>query len=41
MGSEVVYRDDGTFEDGTRYELIATAIPESEAYPEGITYRFQ
>ena len=41
MGATVVYEDSGTFDDGTRYEMIATEIPASEDYPEGIKYRFQ
>lgn len=40
-GSTVVYEDSGTFDDGTRYEVIATAIPKSDDYPEGVKYRFQ
>ena len=41
MGSTVVYEDSGTFDDETRYEMIATEIPTSDDYPEGIKYRFQ
>ena len=41
MGSTVVYEDRNAFDDGTRYEMIATAVPKSDDYPEGITYRFQ
>lgn len=41
MGSSVVFEDSDTFADGTRYEMIATAVPESNDYPEGIKYRFQ
>jgi len=40
-GSTVVYEDSDTFHDGTRYEMVATAVPESESYPEGVKYRFQ
>lgn len=36
-----VFEDSGTFDDGTRYEMVATAVPESEDYPEGVKYRFQ
>ncbi|WP_132061039.1 toxin-antitoxin system TumE family protein [Halorussus amylolyticus] len=41
MGSTVIYEDSDTFDDGTRYEMIATAIPESDEYPDGVKYRFQ
>ncbi|CCQ33081.1 sugar metabolism cluster protein [Halorhabdus tiamatea SARL4B] len=41
MGSTVIYEDQGTFDDGSRYEMIATAIPKSDDYPEGVKYRFQ
>jgi hypothetical protein len=41
MGSAVIYEDEDTFDDGSRYEMIATAIPKSDDYPEGVKYRFQ
>jgi hypothetical protein len=41
MGSAVIYEDQDTFDDGSRYEMIATAIPKRDDYPEGIKYRFQ
>lgn len=41
MESTVIYEDQDTFNDGSRYEMIATAIPKSDDYPEGIKYRFQ
>ena len=41
MGSTVIYEDEGTFDDGSRYEMIATAVPESDDYPNGVKYRFQ
>jgi hypothetical protein len=41
MGSTVIYEDSGVFNDGTRYEMIATNIPKSDDYPEGAKYRFQ
>ena len=41
MGSTVIYEDKDTFDDGSRYEMIATKVPKSEDYPEGIKYRFQ
>lgn len=39
--ASVVFRDSGTFDDGSRYEMVATSVPESESYPEGVKYRFQ
>lgn len=41
MGSTVIYEDDDTFGDGSRYEMIATKVPKSDDYPEGVKYRFQ
>lgn len=41
MGSTVIYEDSDTFDDGSRYEMVVTAIPKSDDYPEGIKYRFQ
>ncbi|ELZ09941.1 hypothetical protein C479_10220 [Halovivax asiaticus JCM 14624] len=41
MGSSVIYEESETFDDGSRYEMIATAVPKSEDYPEGVKYRFQ
>lgn len=41
MGSAVIYEDSDTFDDGTRYEMIATAVPQSDDYPDGVKYRFQ
>jgi len=41
MGSTVIYEDQDTFDDGSRYEMIATEIPTSSEFPEGIKYRFQ
>lgn len=41
MGPAVIFEDTDTFDDGTRYAMIATAVPESEEYPEGVKYRFQ
>jgi hypothetical protein len=41
MGTTVIYEDSGTFDDGSRYEMIATAVPKSDDYLEGIKYRFQ
>lgn len=36
-----LFHADATFVDGTRYEMVATAVPQSDDYPEGIKYRFQ
>lgn len=41
MESTVVYRDEDVFDDGSRYEMIATKIPKSDDYPEVVKYRFQ
>ena len=41
MGSTVIHEDEDTYDDGCRYEMIATAIPKSDDYPEGVKYRFQ
>ena len=41
MGPPVLYEDSDTLDDGTRYEMIATAVPKTEEYPEGVKYRFQ
>ncbi len=41
MGSTTIYRESDTFPDGTRYEMVATLVPETEEYPEGVKYRFQ
>lgn len=41
METTVIYEDEDTFDDGSRYEMIATAVPESDDYPEGVKYRFQ
>ncbi|MFB6178037.1 MAG: DUF6516 family protein [Halobaculum sp.] len=35
------FEDADTLHDGTRYEMVATRVPESEEYPEGIKCRFQ
>lgn len=34
-------RDDHTKPDGSRYEMVAWSVPESDAFPEGIKYCFQ
>ncbi|WP_436902145.1 toxin-antitoxin system TumE family protein [Halovenus halobia] len=41
MGSTVISKDSGTYEDGSRYEMVVTEVPQSDDYPEGIKYRFQ
>jgi hypothetical protein len=41
MGATTIYEDQDTFDDGTRYEMVATAVPKSDDYPEEIKYRFQ
>lgn len=41
MGSTPIFAESDTFADGTRYEMVATVVPESEDYPAGIKYRFQ
>lgn len=41
MAPPVLYEDSDTLEDGTRYEMIATAVPVTAEYPEGVKYRFQ
>lgn len=37
----LVYKADTEFDDGSRYEMRAWRVPESEDYPDGIRYRFQ
>lgn len=36
-----IFEDDDTYSDGTHYEMVATAVPKSDDYPEGVKYRFQ
>jgi len=33
MGSTVIYEDSDTYEDGSRYEMVVTEIPQSNEYP--------
>ena len=33
--------DEGVKPDGSRYELIAWAVPDSDEYPDGVKYSFQ
>lgn len=41
MPARAIYEADDEFPDGSRYEMIATAVPVSDDYPEGVKYRFQ
>lgn len=41
MAPPVLFEDRDAFDDGTRYEMIATRVPRSAEYPEGVKYRFQ
>ena len=41
MSATVVYREEAEKPDGSRYEMVAWQVPESEEYPEGLTYSFQ
>ncbi|MBP1901593.1 hypothetical protein J2744_001269 [Halorubrum trapanicum] len=35
MPATVVYREESEKPDGSRYEMVAWQVPESEDYPEG------
>jgi len=41
MPAAPIYQEQGTKPDGSRYELVAWSVPESEDYPEGVKYSFQ
>jgi len=41
MPATVVLRDSGEKPDGSRYEMVAWRVPESNDYPEGLKYSFQ
>lgn len=41
MPATVVYREESEKSDGSRYEMVAWQVPESEDYPEGVKYSFQ
>ena len=41
MPATVVYRDEGEKPDGSRYEVVAWQVPESEDFPQGLKYSFQ
>ena len=38
MPATVVYRDEGEKPDGSRYEVVAWQVPESEDFPQGLKY---
>lgn len=41
MPATPIFRDDDTRPDGSRYEMVAWSVPESETFPEGVKYSFQ
>lgn len=41
MPATVVYREQTEKPDGSRYEMVAWQVPESEDFPEGLEYSFQ
>jgi len=41
MPATVVYRDESEKPDGSRYEMVAWQVPESEDFPQGLKYSFQ
>jgi hypothetical protein len=41
MPATQLLREDNTKPDGSRYQMVAWAVPESEAFPEGVKYSFQ
>jgi hypothetical protein len=41
MPATVVFRDEAEKPDGSRYEMVAWQVPESEDFPEGLKYSFQ
>lgn len=41
MPAKVAYRDEGEKPDGSRYEMVAWHVPESEEFPKGLKYSFQ
>ena len=41
MPATVVYREESEKPDGSRYEMVAWRVPESETFPEGLKYSFQ
>ncbi|MEF8826353.1 MAG: DUF6516 family protein [Halapricum sp.] len=41
MPATVVFREEGEKPDGSRYEMVAWKVPESEDFPQGLKYSFQ
>ena len=41
MPGTTVYREEDTKPDGSRYEMVAWSVPESEDFPQGLKYSFQ
>lgn len=41
MPAAPILREDGTKDDGSRYEMVAWSVPRSDDYPEGVKYSFQ
>ena len=41
MPATVAYREQAEKPDGSRYEMIAWQVPESEEFPQGLKYSFQ
>jgi hypothetical protein len=41
MPATVVYRDEDTKPDGSRYEMVAWQVPASSDFPQGVKYSFQ
>jgi len=41
MPATVIFREATTKPDGSRYEMVVWAVPESEEYPDGVKYSFQ
>lgn len=41
MSATVIFREDDTKPDGSRYEMVAWSVPESDEFPEGVKYSFQ
>ena len=41
MPASIILREDNTKPDGSRYEMVAWAVPESDEFPEGLKYSFQ
>ena len=41
MPATVVYREEDEKPDGSRYEMVAWQVPETEDFPQGLKYSFQ